>query len=87
MQHQQQQQQQQNNDDRSAIPIAMYTCGPTVYDAAHIGNFRAFLTYDLLKRVLVYLDTRTFSMRVTLPMSMTRLSCERIASSIRTSQT
>ena len=47
--------QQQNNDDRSAIPIAMYTCGPTVYDAAHIGNFRAFLTYDLLKRVLVYL--------------------------------
>jgi cysteinyl-tRNA synthetase len=33
----------------------MYTCGPTVYDSAHVGNFRAFLTYDLLKRVLVYL--------------------------------
>jgi len=33
----------------------MYTCGPTVYDYAHIGNFRAFLTYDLLKRVLSYL--------------------------------
>jgi cysteinyl-tRNA synthetase len=32
----------------------MYTCGPTVYDYAHIGNFRAFLTYDLIKRVLLY---------------------------------
>ena len=33
----------------------MYTCGPTVYDSAHVGNFRAFLTYDVLKRVLLYL--------------------------------
>lgn len=33
----------------------MYTCGPTVYDCAHVGNFRAFLTYDVLKRVLLYL--------------------------------
>lgn len=32
----------------------MYTCGPTIYDAAHVGNFRAFLTYDLVKRVLTY---------------------------------
>lgn len=31
----------------------MYTCGPTVYDYAHIGNFRAFLFEDLLKRWLV----------------------------------
>eukprot|EP00956_Cyclotella_meneghiniana_P018188 scaffold30095_cov53-Cyclotella_meneghiniana.AAC.1 len=35
--------------------ISMYTCGPTVYDYAHVGNFRAFLTYDVLKRVLLYL--------------------------------
>jgi len=33
----------------------MYTCGPTVYDSAHVGNFRAFLTYDVLKRTLLYL--------------------------------
>ena len=33
--------------------IKMYTCGPTVYDFAHIGNFRAFLFEDLLKRWLV----------------------------------
>jgi cysteinyl-tRNA synthetase len=32
----------------------IYTCGPTVYDFAHIGNFRAFLFDDLLKRWLEY---------------------------------
>ena len=35
--------------------VTMYTCGPTVYDYAHVGNFRAFLTYDVLKRALLYL--------------------------------
>ncbi len=30
----------------------MYTCGPTVYDFAHIGNFRAYIFEDLLRRVL-----------------------------------
>ncbi|CAB9500748.1 Cysteine--tRNA ligase [Seminavis robusta] len=34
--------------------FSMYTCGPTVYDYAHVGNFRAFLTYDVLKRALQY---------------------------------
>lgn len=34
--------------------VTFYSCGPTVYDAAHIGNFRAFLTYDILKRWLLY---------------------------------
>mmetsp|Transcript_125869 Transcript_125869/g.352439 ORF Transcript_125869/g.352439 Transcript_125869/m.352439 type:complete len:561 (+) Transcript_125869:205-1887(+) len=34
--------------------VSMYTCGPTVYDFAHVGNFRAFLTYDLIKRVFLY---------------------------------
>lgn len=32
----------------------MYTCGPTVYDEAHIGNLRTFMFEDLLKRYLVY---------------------------------
>ncbi len=32
----------------------LYTCGPTVYDHAHIGNMRAFLFADLLKRVLLF---------------------------------
>jgi cysteinyl-tRNA synthetase len=36
-----------------AVKVKMYTCGPTVYDFAHIGNFRAFLFEDLLKRWLI----------------------------------
>lgn len=32
--------------------VRMYSCGPTVYNYAHIGNMRAFLTADLLQRVL-----------------------------------
>lgn len=38
----------------NAPKVSFYTCGPTVYDYAHIGNFRAFLTYDLIKRWLQY---------------------------------
>ena len=33
--------------------VKVYTCGPTVYDKAHIGNFRTFLFEDLLKRTLL----------------------------------
>src|SRR5215468_4458538 len=32
----------------------MYVCGPTVYDYAHIGNFRTFLFADLLRRYIKY---------------------------------
>ena len=32
--------------------VRMYTCGPTVYNAAHVGNFRTFLFEDLMRRVL-----------------------------------
>ncbi len=32
----------------------MYTCGPTVYNFAHIGNFRAYIFEDILRRVLKY---------------------------------
>src|SRR3954466_4591706 len=32
--------------------VSMYTCGPTVYNHAHIGNFRAYLFEDLLQRHL-----------------------------------
>src|SRR2546430_9731061 len=33
--------------------VRMYTCGPTVHDYAHIGNFRTFLFEDLLRRGLL----------------------------------
>src|SRR5258708_36940090 len=32
--------------------VRMYTCGPTVYDFAHIGNFRTFMFQDILRRFL-----------------------------------
>ena len=32
--------------------VTMYNCGPTVYDFAHIGNFRAFVFADVLRRLL-----------------------------------
>ena len=34
--------------------VGIYTCGPTVYNYAHIGNLRTFIFEDILKRVLLY---------------------------------
>jgi cysteinyl-tRNA synthetase len=34
--------------------VRLYTCGPTVYDFAHIGNFRAYVFEDLLRRTLKF---------------------------------
>ncbi len=34
--------------------VKMYTCGPTVYNYAHIGNYRAYVFADILKRSLAY---------------------------------
>ena len=36
----------------AAGEVGLYTCGPTVYDDQHIGNYRTFLFEDTLKRVL-----------------------------------
>ena len=36
--------------------ISLYTCGPTVYNFAHIGNFRAYIFEDLLRRTLEFCD-------------------------------
>ena len=45
--------------DEQFVPIdknevTLYTCGPTVYNFAHIGNLRSYCLEDLLKRVLEY---------------------------------
>ena len=46
--------------------IKIYSCGPTVYDYAHIGNLRAFLFADLLKRALLATGDRiTHIMNIT----------------------
>ncbi len=34
--------------------VSMYSCGPTVYDFAHIGNFRTFILSDILRRTFEY---------------------------------
>src|SRR5919106_3825657 len=38
--------------DPTGHKIGIYTCGPTVYSRAHIGNFRAYIFEDLLQRHL-----------------------------------
>ena len=35
--------------------VRMYACGPTIYDFAHVGNYRSFVVYDLLRRYLIWL--------------------------------
>lgn len=40
--------------------IGLYTCGPTVYDYAHIGNFRSYVFEDLFKRYLKYLGYQVY---------------------------
>lgn len=34
--------------------VGLYTCGPTVYNYAHIGNFRAYVFEDILRRTLIF---------------------------------
>src|SRR5579859_2505635 len=43
--------------------VSMYTCGPTVYRDIHIGNFRAFMTADWLRRLLEYNGYDVLSVR------------------------
>jgi cysteinyl-tRNA synthetase len=60
-----------SGEKRTLVPleeghVRIYTCGPTVYGPAHIGNFRSFLFADLLVRYLRYVGLRvTWVMNVT----------------------
>lgn len=40
--------------------VKIYSCGPTVYDYAHIGNFRTFVTVDFLRRFLKWKKYKVF---------------------------
>ncbi len=33
--------------------VSIYTCGPTVYNYAHVGNFRTMLLYDFIKKIMI----------------------------------
>ena len=46
--------------DSAGKKVGMYCCGPTVYNFAHIGNFRTFVCADLLRR---YLEFRGYDVR------------------------
>jgi cysteinyl-tRNA synthetase len=54
--------------------VRLYTCGPTVYDFAHIGNFRTYVWEDLLRRSL-----RFVGFRVTQVMNITDIEDKIIA--------
>ncbi len=43
--------------------VKIYTCGPTVYDFAHIGNFRAYIFEDILRRYLKYKGYRVIQVQ------------------------
>ena len=58
--------------------VGFYSCGPTVYNYAHIGNFRAYVFFDLFKR---YLRFRGFS--VTHVMNITDVDDKTIRDSIK----
>ena len=53
-------------DPLRGATVRMYSCGPTVYDYAHIGNFRAFLFADVLRR---YLEFRGATVRQVMNMT------------------
>jgi cysteinyl-tRNA synthetase len=59
--------------------VRMYTCGPTVYDFAHIGNFRTYVWEDLLRRTL-----KLLGLRVTQVMNITDVEDKIIAKMIAT---
>src|SRR5215469_5958808 len=58
--------------------VRLYTCGPTVYNFAHIGNFRTFLFEDLLRRAF---DLRGW--RVDQAMNLTDVEDKIIAKAVR----
>jgi cysteinyl-tRNA synthetase len=57
--------------------LRMYTCGPTIYDFAHIGNFRTYVVEDLLRRTL-----RFFSYSVCQVMNLTDVDDKTIRGAI-----
>jgi len=56
----------------------LYTCGPTIYDFAHIGNFRTYVFEDLLRRAL-----RFFGYRVIQTMNITDVDDKTIRGAIQ----
>lgn len=57
--------------------VLMYTCGPTVYNFAHIGNYRTYVFEDLLRRSIQF-----FGMKITQVMNLTDVDDKTIKGAI-----
>lgn len=57
--------------------VTMYTCGPTVYNYAHIGNFRTYVFEDLLRRTIQF-----FGLKITQVMNLTDVDDKTIKGAI-----
>lgn len=57
--------------------VRVYTCGPTIYDFAHIGNFRTYVFEDLLRRTLQF-----FGLKVRQAMNLTDVDDKTIRGAI-----
>lgn len=57
--------------------VRMYTCGPTVYNFAHIGNFRTYIFEDILRRAIKF-----FGMQITQVMNLTDVDDKTIKGAI-----
>jgi cysteinyl-tRNA synthetase len=57
--------------------VRMYTCGPTVYHYAHIGNFRTYVFEDILRRTIKF-----FGMKITQVMNLTDVDDKTIKGAI-----
>jgi len=79
-----------NTETREKAPIRpldgntvrLYTCGPTVYNFAHIGNFRTYVFEDLLRRTLKY-----FGMAVNQVMNLTDVDDKTIRGAVQQGMT
>src|SRR5579885_1282024 len=62
--------------------VRMYTCGPTVYNYAHIGNFRTYVFEDLLRRTLKF-----FGFKVKQAMNLTDIDDKTIKGALEKNTT
>ena len=62
--------------------VRMYTCGPTVYNFAHIGNFRTYIFEDLLRRTIKF-----FGFKITQVMNLTDVDDKTIKGAIQNNVT
>ena len=72
----------ETRDKKRIVPhdgqtVRMYTCGPTIYDFAHIGNFRTYVFEDLLRRTI-----RFFGFNIQQAMNLTDIDDKTIRGAI-----